>query len=336
MPRFWAIELQPGKVYTQTPEADLHISQASLDANAKHSQRNVVHCIVSGGHSFALCSLRLEKVDQCSLNLVFEKGQEVSFAITGQSSVHLTGYYLDSSSAPFSLSKATVSDVDRTLEFGSPDKQLTNGQSVAKVDAPQQTQQPQQQPQLQSALKRKDPTAAAVPTPAKKVKLDPPQRVLATPSKPADSSNDVDNSPPLSKTPATKQTPAAKAAATSQTPSKKPENTPIQLPNGLVIEDVRVGDGREVTKQGTMVEVKYIGKLKNGSVFDASNQRPFVFKWGTGAVIKGWDIGVKGMKVGGRRNLVIPPALAYGREGAPPAIGPNQTLFFEIELVNVK
>jgi len=94
MSRFWALEIQPGKLYTQCPPADLHLSQATLDSSAKSSQRTVVHCIVDS-KTFAICSLRLEKVDQCSLDLIFDKNKELSFAITGQSTINLSGYFLE-------------------------------------------------------------------------------------------------------------------------------------------------------------------------------------------------------------------------------------------------
>jgi peptidylprolyl isomerase len=87
------------------------------------------------------------------------------------------------------------------------------------------------------------------------------------------------------------------------------------------------------------VSVQYVGvSYLNGRQFDASWDRgePFAFQLGAGAVIPGWDEGVKGMNVGGRRMLVIPPDLAYGPQGSPPAIGPNETLVFVIDLLGVE
>jgi FK506-binding nuclear protein len=80
----------------------------------------------------------------------------------------------------------------------------------------------------------------------------------------------------------------------------------------------------------------YVGRLKtNNKIFDSS-KRPFAFRLGRGEVIKGWDIGCTGMKVGGKRTLTIPPEKGYGRSGAPPAIPPNATLVFDISLVSIK
>ena len=111
-----------------------------------------------------------------------------------------------------------------------------------------------------------------------------------------------------------------------------------KLENGLLIEDIVVGVGNEA-KDHNKVVVNYTGTLENGSVFDSSlkpGRDPFTFTLGVGSVIKGWDQGVKGMKVGGKRKLVIPPELGYGDQGAGNVIPPNTTLYFEIELLEVE
>jgi FKBP-type peptidyl-prolyl cis-trans isomerase FkpA len=106
--------------------------------------------------------------------------------------------------------------------------------------------------------------------------------------------------------------------------------------NGLIIEDIVVGDGAEA-KAGDSVTVNYIGTLTNGTKFDSSYDRnqPFTFNLGAGSVIKGWDMGVLGMKVGGKRKLTIPSDLGYGERGAGAAIPPNSILIFEVELLEV-
>ena len=111
---------------------------------------------------------------------------------------------------------------------------------------------------------------------------------------------------------------------------------PTPTPTGLTIEDVVVGDGAAAAS-GQQVTVHYTGWLTNGTKFDSSKDRndPFVFPLGAGRVIKGWDEGVQGMKVGGKRKLTIPPALGYGARGAGGVIPPNATLVFEVELLGV-
>ena len=110
----------------------------------------------------------------------------------------------------------------------------------------------------------------------------------------------------------------------------------VTTSSGLVIEDLVVGDGAEAAK-GNRVTVHYTGWLTNGSKFDSSVDRndPFDFPLGRGHVIPGWDEGVAGMKVGGKRKLTIPPHLGYGAYGAGGVIPPNATLVFEVELLGV-
>jgi FKBP-type peptidyl-prolyl cis-trans isomerase FkpA len=105
---------------------------------------------------------------------------------------------------------------------------------------------------------------------------------------------------------------------------------------GLEIEEVRPGAGAEA-QAGHEVTVHYVGTLTSGKKFDSSRDRGegFTFKLGAGQVIKGWDQGVAGMKVGQIRKLTIPPELAYGTRGYPPVIPPNSTLVFEVELLDV-
>ena len=104
----------------------------------------------------------------------------------------------------------------------------------------------------------------------------------------------------------------------------------------LQIKDVTVGTGTAATN-GDVVTVNYVGTLDSGAKFDSSydHGQPFSFTLGVGQVIKGWDLGVLGMKVGGTRELVIPPALGYGAAGSPPVIPPNATLHFTIQLLSV-
>ena len=104
----------------------------------------------------------------------------------------------------------------------------------------------------------------------------------------------------------------------------------------LGIEDIKVGNGASPTKGQTAV-VHYTGWLTNGKKFDSSKDRgqPFVFKLGGGQVIRGWDEGVEGMKVGGTRKLVIPAKLGYGAQGAGGVIPPNAQLTFVVELLRV-
>lgn len=130
----------------------------------------------------------------------------------------------------------------------------------------------------------------------------------------------------------------AQSAAEASERSKPKVSVPDGAPPGeLVTEDLIEGSGA-TAKAGDEVTVHYVGVgYDSGEEFDASWYRnePFTFKLGNGEVIRGWDQGVKGLKVGGQRRLVLPPSLAYGSAGAPPAIGPNETLIFVIDLLKI-
>ncbi len=135
---------------------------------------------------------------------------------------------------------------------------------------------------------------------------------------------------------------AETTAETSASPEKAKTKPKVTVPEGappkeLETKELEEGTGAEA-KSGDEVTVQYVGvNYKTGKEFDASWDRgePFTFTLGEGEVIPGWDQGVEGMKVGGRRELVIPPELGYGPQGAPPAIPGNETLVFVIDLLEV-
>src|SRR6202011_5185300 len=135
---------------------------------------------------------------------------------------------------------------------------------------------------------------------------------------------------------------AAVLSACSAAPASSPSSSgnkaaEVTMPDGLKFTDDQVGTGTEA-QAGKTVSVHYTGWLLDGTKFDSSRDRnqAFSFPLGRGQVIKGWDEGVAGMKVGGKRTLVIPPDLGYGARGAGGVIPPNATLKFEVELLDVK
>jgi FKBP-type peptidyl-prolyl cis-trans isomerase len=135
------------------------------------------------------------------------------------------------------------------------------------------------------------------------------------------------------------QTPAHKSTAARRPNTNAPTKVSgdgVKTADGLQYWDIKAGTG-EAAKDGDHVKVHYTGWLTTGKKFDSSvGGEPFDFTLGRGEVIKGWDEGVAGMKVGGKRQLRIPPELAYGAEGHPPQIPQNATLIFDVQLVSVK
>jgi len=185
-----------------------------------------------------------------------------------------------------------------------------NGQAAAppKKDTP--AKPPKEEPALTPKAAKVAEGAAETPKSKKKDKKNKNKEKVAEGATPA------------------KQPDAAKPAS----PTKTPKPQKMTLKGGIVAEDIRVGNGPEA-KAGKHVGMYYKGTLtKSGKQFDAQLQgKPFKFKLGKGEVIKGWDVGVEGMKVGGKRKLTIPPHMAYGKDGAGPDIPPNASLTFEVE-----
>jgi FKBP-type peptidyl-prolyl cis-trans isomerase len=132
------------------------------------------------------------------------------------------------------------------------------------------------------------------------------------------------------------KTPESTPASAGETAAPQAGTETPQSGSALKIEEITAGSGEEAV-DGKQVTVHYVGTLTNGTKFDSSIDRnqAFPFVLGQGQVIKGWDQGVKGMKVGGKRKLTIPPELGYGAEGAGGVIPPNATLVFEVELLGV-
>jgi FKBP-type peptidyl-prolyl cis-trans isomerase len=132
--------------------------------------------------------------------------------------------------------------------------------------------------------------------------------------------------------PAAQTAPAKKPATTATRPAAQY----ITTASGLKYRDIVVGKGAEA-KTGDRVACNYVGRFTNGKIFDSSAGRgPYEFTLGRGEVIKGWDEGVTGMRVGGKRRLIVPPNLAYGSQGMAGIIPPNSTLTFVVELVKIK
>jgi FKBP-type peptidyl-prolyl cis-trans isomerase len=133
------------------------------------------------------------------------------------------------------------------------------------------------------------------------------------------------------------QSAVRKPAVPSTAAPSKVTGDGVKMPSGLIYWDLRVGNG-EVAKEGSRVRVHYTGWLTTGKKFDSSVDagKPFDFTIGNGEVIKGWEEGITGMRVGGKRQLRIPPDLGYGAEGSPDTIPPNATLIFDVQLLGVQ
>ncbi|KAL6601023.1 hypothetical protein U3516DRAFT_785839 [Neocallimastix sp. 'constans'] len=302
---FWGLKIMPGKTYSQKVEYPFKVTMACLGQEPILGR----HCLFVRveDQDYMLCSLNFGQNEQQSLNLVFSPGEEIVFHSVGNGPIYLSGMY----------------DVDEMLDD---DEDEEDDEELDAMDEDEEEEEEEENEEELKAEAKKATAKKAEKKAEKKVE----KKVTIKEEKkaPAKEEKKVEKKTPVKAEKKTEK--KAEPAATEKTPKKK------TLQNGLVIEDITVGTGAKA-KAGKRVGVRYIGRLaKNGKVFD-QNTKGAVFKFnlGKGEVIKGWDLGVNGMNVGGVRRLTIPSNLAYGSRGAPPDIPPNSTLIFEVKMMTV-
>eukprot|EP01114_Cavostelium_apophysatum_P005059 TRINITY_DN1564_c0_g1_i1.p1 TRINITY_DN1564_c0_g1~~TRINITY_DN1564_c0_g1_i1.p1 ORF type:complete len:350 (+),score=144.24 TRINITY_DN1564_c0_g1_i1:93-1142(+) len=346
MQRFWAIEVQPGKPVAVVPDAPLHITQVALDANATSGKRSALQLTVADKKT-TLGACKLNGVEQFPLDLLLDEDSEVSFEVVGGDKLHIAGYYvlfdddeddllMDDEDEEIPSDESDAENVEGMEEGDEDDEEEEPAKPVpAKAVAKQDAKAAQQ--------KTKDTAKGAAKQDATAQNKQNNKRNTPDVQSPAPESNkkaktDVDakkpqETPKKQEAKKAEQTPKKQenGADGKKSPATSPAAMKKQLANGLVVEELVIGTGSQVVN-GHKVGMKYIGKLTNGKVFDSALNAPFTFRLGVGEVIKGWDEGIKGMREGGKRRLVIPAGLAYGKQRAGD-IPPNSTLIFEIECV---
>ena len=279
---------------------------------------------------FVLATLSPKTQYQQSLDLVIAPEEEVQFIVTGSYRVSLTGNFVKH---PFDTPDYDDEDSEEGEEsydededdYLTPDEDadLEELEEASDIEAKIQELVEKEQSKSKKNNKRKQPEpeeeeeeqeAPASVEETKKAKK-------AKKEKKVEFKKDLEEGP----TPAKKE----------EKKEKKEKPKTKVLEGGIIIEDRVVGTGK-ACKKGSKVGMRYIGKLKNGKVFDKNTSgKPFVFNLGRGEVIKGWDIGVAGMAVGGERRIVIPAPYAYGKQ-ALPGIPANSELTFDVKLVSLK
>ena len=257
-----------------------------------------------GVEEHVICTLSPESQYQQSLDLTILPDEKVFFVVTGSYTVHLTGNYVEHPNDDDEDDFVYGSDGEDSDEYDlTPDEdEIIDGEIDYDLDDLDNVEDVESKitELIEEDLKRQAEEAADAETekPAKK---------------------------------------EAKKETKKETKPKEEKKKPAvkTLPGGVIVEDKTVGTG-PVAKRGQKVGVRYIGKLKNGKVFDKNTSgRPFNFGLGKGEVIKGWDVGVAGMAVGGERRIVIPAAMAYGSQKLP-GIPANSELTFDVKLLSIK
>lgn len=315
---------------------------------------------------YTLCSLSAGKVEQVTVDLQFCEEELVGFSITGNTPVDLVGNYV---AGPDHYDQEPSSDEmysqDEDDEFSDEEAYRALMEEDSEMDTDDDEEedpsrfeeliQPKVKKAIEATPKQSKKAVEAAPTPSKKRSADAPASEGTPTTKQLQKKLKADIGTPTaspaqaSATPSKvveskveKQTKAAKDAipkteVTEKKSVEKPGSkmTTTKLASGLIIEEKTAGTG-PAAKAGQKVGMRYVGKLSNGKVFDqCTSGKPFSFKLGKGEVIKGWDEGVKGMRVGAERRLTCPPKLAYGSQKLP-GIPANSTLIFDVKLVEIK
>ncbi|XP_017031491.1 39 kDa FK506-binding nuclear protein isoform X2 [Drosophila kikkawai] len=337
MSMFWGLHMKPRRKYSQTIVKSFHISGVAIDEG-----ESAKLYVTNETEKFIVATVS-KAIPQAPLDLNFSKGDQITFNTEGDATVSLLGYLHD-------IDSDDEDDEDYTIENLLKDtaKQNKNGKKAGAQAEDEEDEDEDDEDEDEngdedddddddededeSAEEEDSDDEEEVEQPKAKVaKLSP----EANAKKGAKEQNGVAKKEKESKTPQNQKT---KAEAKKEQPKAKEQTSKQQLgertiTGGVKIVDVFPGKGEEA-KPGKRVSVYYIGRLQsNNKTFDSLLKgKGFKFALGGGEVIKGWDVGVAGMKVGGKRRITCPPHMAYGGRGSPPTIPPNSTLVFEVEL----
>jgi len=361
---FWGLNLKPNRKYTQTTSKSFHISQAALDADSAQSGANQIY-ISCENQKFLICTLRKDVCEQVMLDLNFAEGDEICFQSLGSGNVSLSGYLIEDDTMDDLMNGDEEEESEIELEEDL--RNALNKKAKAKKGAPENTnkgkakaggdEEDDDEDEDDSDYNGEAALEGINESDDNAEEDDSDDDEDEEDDSDEDESEDEEVPQPKAKQPKldksqkkqngvpTKENAAATEKKDKKDKKAKKENQQQQqqqqkgersLTGGVKVEDIRVGNGPEA-KTGKRAQVYYEGRLKsNNKVFDSLKQGAgFKFGLGRGEVIKGWDVGVVGMKVGGKRRITCPPHMAYGARGSPPSIPPNSTLVFEVELKSV-
>lgn len=372
---FFGLKLVPGKVHRMDVSRDFKITNVSYADQPKSNTKTLVkihYTHVPGFEDdydedeeeqepknpenedeieekvYTLCSLNGSNKDHAVVDLQFCQEELIGFSITGDAPVDLVGNYVappDFFDQEPSDSELYSDDDDEEGMYDLDDldsDDFDEDEDDEDDDDEDMEEDPDRFEELveSSASKPKKAIAAAPAAESKKRAAEKPVKEVAAKKLKPEAATSTPTK--VTETKVEKQTKSPKdAKPKTETVEKKTVEKPAskmtttKLPSGLVIEEKSAGTG-PACKAGQKVGMRYVGKLTNGKVFDqCTSGKPFYFKLGKGEVIKGWDEGVKGMRVGAERRLTCPAKLAYGNQKLP-GIPANSTLVFDVKLVEIK
>ncbi|KAK5650585.1 hypothetical protein RI129_001614 [Pyrocoelia pectoralis] len=354
--------MEPKRRYTQVVKRPFHISMAALDIfSADENPTQLM--LYFEERNYLLCTLQKGHTVQCPLDLNFEIGDEVVFASNGSCNIHLSGY----------LQEDQLDNLDGDLEEGEEEEEVEENEQAVKVSRKKKSNFPDsgkpssKKSKLEELLKEEydsndeDDESFVVSGAAEdeddiEEEEDDDDDEEYEDEEEEDESDDEEEQENTT-TKSNLQVKNEKKSNVQAINGEKPKSLKNQIKDkkkndkskkdaapikqneqkNASPQQKEQSKGGAIAKSGKVVQVYYEGRLKqNNKLFDQSTKGSgFKFRLGKQEVIKGWDVGVVGMKVGGRRRITCPPTMAYGQKGSPPAIPPNAALVFEVELKNV-
>ncbi|KAL1501559.1 hypothetical protein ABEB36_006860 [Hypothenemus hampei] len=348
---FWGLIMEPDRRYSQQVKKSFHISMAALDLETADDQPAQVMCGYDG-RNYLLCTLKAPNLVQCRLDLEFLAGSEVSFVLNGKGVIHLTGYLTDVDNED----GLTLEDLEEQSEEEEEEEEAAVEEEIVETKSKKKRKKQKQTaeiPSKKSKLSNGQPKEQQVEETIEEEEDDSDYVFEETSGTDEADIDSEDESTDDVEEEIEEEEIEQVVISSKKEKEKKKKNGDIEqnvkkeepqsktkkqvLKGGVIIEDLVVGNGPPA-KPGRFVTVYYEGRLdKNNKMFDSTVKGPgFKFRLGVGEVIKGWDIGVAGMKVGGKRKIICPPSTAYGPKGAPPSIPPNSTLIFIVTLRKIK
>ncbi|XP_062125289.1 39 kDa FK506-binding nuclear protein [Drosophila sulfurigaster albostrigata] len=353
MSMFWGLSMKPNRKYTQTIVKSFHISGAALE------EGDLAKLYITADKNKFIVATLSKNIPQIALDLNFCKGDKIMFQTTGNASVSLIGYLHDAEESDDEdfeddeyaalaegLEKGEGAENESDSEEGSDDEEDEDDSKLAAEYSSfledNESGEEEESDDDDEEEEEEDEESDEEDTPkAKKAKI------AESAKKPAKAQNGVAKADKKQQQQQQqqqqkskkdkkaagedkKEQPKGKEGKQQQQQQSGGERT---IAGGVKVQDLNAGNGPEA-KQGKRVSVYYIGRLKsNNKTFDSMQKgNGFKFALGGGEVIKGWDVGVAGMKVGGKRRITCPAHMAYGARGHPPTIPPNSTLVFDVEL----
>ncbi|XP_012280717.1 46 kDa FK506-binding nuclear protein [Orussus abietinus] len=365
---FWGLIMEPNKRYTQTIEKSFHVSMASLDASTGDNEIIQV-MLYYDNRTYLLCTLKKGLIWQVPLDLNFQEGTKIAFMTNGQGHVHLTGYLMpeddnldldeleeEEEDTDEDVPSLTTHPKRKALEVLEKDTKIKRAKiDKLRAEAESSNDDDDEDDVFDDSKDGED--SEDVEDEENENEMADNDSDEEDESSDNDSDEDEEEKKESEKTvPVTKkqqqQTKKAekqklvngKGVKQEQDKSEKNKNDQQNakqepkkktIKGGIHVEDLKIGTGVPA-QRGKFVSVYYVGRLANGKKFDSTTSGDgFKFRLGKGEVIKGMDLGITGMNVGGKRKITIPPAMGYGAKGSLPLIPANSTLVFEVTLKNV-